>query len=113
MYKNSHICAHCDYSFFPEELEVDHLYKFEKIKKEFLELYGEEFIKSCVYKEGAVHRLQEISPDEEAYPDSPREAWFDFHKERATYQMLCKNGKNGHPGCHPLKTYARKIKSKY
>ena len=112
MYRNSHICAHCGHQFPPEELDVDHVYPFAKIKKEFLELYGKEFIMKCVYKGGAVHRLDNWSPDDEVYPDSPREAWIDFHKERATYQMLCKNGKNGFPGCHPLKRMGRKIESK-
>ena len=112
MYKNSHICAHCDHQFPPEELDVDHVYPFAKIKKEFLESYGKEFIMKCVYKERAVHRLDDWSPDDEVYPDSPREAWVRFHKERATYQMLCKNGKNGFPGCHPLKRMGRKIESK-
>jgi len=112
MYRNSHICAHCHYQFPAQELEVDHVYPFAKIKKEFLKLYGKEFIMNCLYKEGAVHRLDDLSPDEEVYPDSPREAWFDFHKERATYQMLCKNGKEGLPGCHPSKRMGRKIKFK-
>jgi len=111
MYKNSHRCALCGYSFFPKELEVDHLYKFEKIKKEFLELYGEEFIMKCLYKEsdGVLYRIMDISPDENIYPDSPREAWVHFHKERATYQMLCnRKRKDGFPNCHDSKTYPGK-----
>jgi hypothetical protein len=104
--------SYSDYQFPPEELDVDHVYPFAKIKKEFLELYGKEFIMKCVYKGGAVHRLDNWSPDDEVYPDSPKEAWFDFHKERATYQMLCTKGKNGFPGCHPLKRMGRKIEFK-
>ena len=110
MYKNSHVCAHCKNIFSPDELEVDHLYPFKKIAKKFIELLGEEYLQQCLYKEsdGVLYRLQDISPDDEVYPDSPKEAWMDFHKERATYQMLCKNGKNGLPGCHPLKTHPGK-----
>ena len=91
-------------------MDVDHLYEFKLIKKEFLDLYGEGFIKSCLYKErrGVEYRISNNSPDENIYPDSPREAWTRFHKERATYQMLCKKGKDGLPGCHSLKTYKGK-----
>jgi len=113
MYRNSHLCAHCHYQFPAQELEVDHVYPFAKIKKEFLELYGKEFIMNCLYKEEAVYRLNDFSPNEEVYPDSPREAWCDFHKERATYQMLCKKGKEGLPGCHPSKRMGKKIKMEW
>ena len=113
MYRNSHLCAHCHYQFPAQELEVDHVYPFAKIKKEFLELYGKEFIMNSLYKEEAVYRLNDFSPNEEVYPDSPREAWCDFHKERATYQMLCKKGKEGLPGCHPSKRMGKKIKMEW
>ena len=109
-YNHGNQCAHCKHVFQPDQLEVDHLREFKLIKKEFLDLYGEEFIMKCLYKEsdGVEYRIRDTSPNENIYPDSPREAWVIFHKERATYQMLCKKGKEGLPGCHPLKTYKGK-----
>jgi len=110
-YRHGNKCAHCKVQFEPYELDVDHLFLFEKIKKEFLELYGEEFIMKCLYKEsdGVLYRIMDSSPDENIYPDSPREAWVHFHKERATYQMLCnRKRKDGFPNCHDSKTYPGK-----
>ena len=101
---NSHICALCNGSFNANELDVDHIYPFEKIANEFIELYGQDYLMKCLYKDanGFYYRLQDLSPDEEVYPDSPKDAWLQFHKERATLQMACK-------GCHYAKTYSKKI----
>ena len=58
-----------------------------------------------LYKEGdgVLYRIQEVSPDDEFYPDSPRQIWQEFHKKRATLQMLYKPH-------HDMKTYSKKIK---
>ena len=100
-------CVLCDKHFHPTEMVVDHLYEFKDIVTEFLKNGWEEFMMNSLYKEadGVLYRIQEVSYDDEFFPDSPRQQWQEFHKKRAVLQMLCKN-------CHDLKTYAKKIKFK-
>ena len=107
--KDPNICACCGKRFFPQEMVVDHIFEFKDIVKEFFKIEGwEEFMMNSLYKEadGVLYRIQEVSYDDEFYPDSPRQEWQEFHKKRATLQMLCK-------GCHGMKTYAKRIPSKY
>ena len=99
-------CLGCEQVFSPHELVVDHIFEFKNIVKEFLKNEGwKEFMQNSLYKEsnGVLYRLQDVSPDFEFYPDSPKTLWQEFHKQRATLQMLCKS-------CHDSKTYAIKIK---
>jgi hypothetical protein len=106
--KDSNICACCGKRFPPQEMVVDHIFEFKYIVKEFFETKGwKEFMMKSLYKEadGVLYRIQDISPDDEFYPDSPRQEWQEFHKKKATLQMLRK-------GCHDSKTYAKKIKFK-
>ena len=106
--KDSNICADCKKRFPSQEMVVDHIFEFKDIVKEFFRTKGwEEFMMKSRYKEadGVLYRIQAFSPDDEFYPDSPRQEWQEFHKKRATLQMLCKD-------CHDMKTYAKKIKFK-
>ncbi len=105
-FKNPNFCKGCEKNFYPEEMIVDHTgtYEFKDIVKEFFKAEGwKDFMIKSLYKESIILRIQESSPDDEFYPDSPRQMWQDFHKERAIFQMLCKT-------CHHMKTYAKKIK---
>ena len=105
MLKDPNRCVLCDKLFHPMEMVVDHLYEFKDIAKEFLKNGWEEFMRNSLYKEadGVLYRIQEVSPDDEFYPDSPRQIWQEFHKSRATLQMLYKPH-------HDMKTYSKKIK---
>ena len=106
MLKDPNKCTHCGKRFYPHEMVVDHIFEFKDIVKEFFETDGwEEFMMKSLYKEanGVLYRIKEVSPEDEFYPDSPRQIWQEFHKKKATLQMLCK-------GCHDMKTYAKKIK---
>ena len=106
--KDSTKCVLCKKHFHPTEMVVDHLYEFKDIAKEFLQNGWQEFMMNSLYKEadGVLYRIQEVSPDDEFYPDSPRQEWQEFHKKRAVLQMLCE-------GCHHMKTYAKRIPSEY
>jgi len=104
--KDPNICACCGKRFLPQEMVVDHIFEFKDIVKEFFKAEGwEEFMMKSVYKEadGVLYRIQQVSPDDNFYPDSPRQIWQEFHKSEATLQMLYKPH-------HDRKTYAKKIK---
>ena len=104
--KDPNICACCGKRFLPQEMVVDHIFEFKDIVKEFFKAEGwEEFMMKSVYKEadGVLYRIQQVSPDDNFYPDSPRQIWQEFHKSKATLQMLYKPH-------HDRKTYAKKIK---
>jgi len=106
--KDPNRCVLCDKHLHPMGMVVDHLYEFKDIAKEFLKNGWEKFMMNSLYKEadGVLYRIQEVSPDDEFYPDSPRQIWQEFHKKRAVLQMLCKD-------CHDMKTYAKKIENGY
>ena len=106
--KDPNRCVLCDKHFHPTEMVVDHLYEFKDIAKEFFKNGWEEFMMKSLYKEidGVLYRIQEVSPDDEFYPDSPRQIWQEHHKKRAVLQMLCKD-------CHYAKTYAKRIPGEY
>ena len=104
--KDPNICACCGKRFLPQEMVVDHIFEFKDIVKEFFKNEGwEEFMMKSLYKEndGVRYRIQEVSPDYGFYPGSPRQIWQEFHKSKATLQILYKPH-------HDMKTYAKKIK---
>jgi len=104
--KDPNICACCGKRFPSQEMVVDHIFEFKDIVKEFFKDKGwKEFMMKSLYKEadGVLYRIQKVSLDDEFYPDSPRQIWQEFHKKRATLQMLYKPH-------HDMKTYAKKIK---
>jgi len=98
-------CAKCP-NFKNNVVEIHHRYPFKKIVEDFFnEFKGWKnfLIKSLFKKRGNQYwEFQHISPDEKFYPDSPVEEWLDFHKQRATYEALCKN-------CHKAETYYKTI----
>lgn len=92
--KTNHICACCKKT--NCYYEVDHIISFSDIYKNFektVENLSENDTK--IYYDSKKHRQFFDLSDE--YTKSLNDLWFDYHKENATFQKLCKD-------CHILKT---------
>jgi len=85
-------CSGCNCNLFEVRSEVDHKYDFKFIKDKYFEKRSLDELNNFLEKEedGFCYTLKEPIKSE----------WYDFHKEKAVLQPLCKD-------CHYKKTYKK------